>query len=134
MAIATQSYPIDRDYRITATDNGNFLILGNSSGTDAVGGWHIQLNPDNASDVSIAVVARTMGKNPSDQSVPFEPIPYRRVSLNNVASDYTLVSALLNGPCLIQVPANGLSVALLVSMTVGNCMLYSMPVVGSTAV
>lgn len=130
-------YPLDRDYLVLpANDDGNILVLGNSSGTDAVGGWLVHLVPDGSSDIEIAILGRITGKVPSDESVAFIPIPYRRINLAGVVSDYAMVTTgvTVSGNSIIQIPANGLSVGLLVSTKTGTAKLYSMPVVGSTAV
>jgi hypothetical protein len=113
-----------REYRVTPNDHGSILYLGNAS-DGRTGTFVIQWVPDNSFSGSFAVVARVYGKPASDNGVPFNPVPYRRVTLANVASDRTLVADALATSFLIEVPSNGIAVGLLCACTDGFGTLYS---------
>lgn len=118
-----------REYPVNSTDNGKILFLGSAS-DGRVGTMMITFVPDIAWTGSFAVVARPYGKPASDNGVGFQPIPYRRVTLNNVASDRTIVSDILTQPFIIEVPANGLAIGLLTSTLSGTGVVYSWPLNG----
>lgn len=120
-----------RSYIITSADNGLILTLGPAATSTSVGTFIVQFNPDVDSDYTVAVMGRCWGQAAKDQNVPFVPIPYRRVSLANVASDYAIVSDTLSGPALIQVPANW-EIGLLVAVSAGTCSVCSMDLLGSS--
>lgn len=121
-----------RSYVITAADNGVILDLGPAATSQSVGTFVLQFNPDVESDYAVVVMGRCWGQAALDQNVPFMPIPYRRVTLSNVASDYAIVIATLSGASMIQVPANW-SIGLMVSATAGKCSLVSWDLQGSSA-
>ena len=123
-------YPIGRRYKITTVDNGKFPTFGNVSSSD-VGSWHVTFVPDESFVGSIAFVGRPAGKDASDDGVGFASIPYRRVQVGGIASDNTLVTATNSTGLMAIVPADGMSVALLVEGTDGFGYLYSRPLVGS---
>lgn len=132
MALA---YPVERRYRITTADNGNFPTLGEASDSD-VGVWHVAFYPDEDFVGTLEVVGRSQGKGPHDDAAGFGHVAFRRVQLAGMASDYELVqtSAVvvpLNTDFLILVPAAGLSIALAVLCTQGAGTLYSKPLAGS---
>ena len=119
-----------REYRVTTSDNGKFLFLGNAS-DGRTGTFVIQWVPDASFAGSFGVTARVYGKPASDNGVAFQSIPYRRVSLAGVASDRTLVAAVLTDAFLIEVPSSGVVLALLCECTAGFGTLYSWPLMGS---
>lgn len=119
-----------REYRVTTADNGKFLYLGNAS-DGRTGTFVIQWVPDGSFVGSFGVTARVYGKPASDNGVAFQSIPYRRVSLAGVASDRTLVAAVLTDAFLIEVPSSGVALALLCECTAGFGTLYSWPLNGS---
>ena len=120
-----------REYRVTTNDHGKFLFLGNAS-DGRVGTFTIQFAPDPGGSWqgSFAVVARVYGKPASDNGVGFQSIPYRRVALNGAASDRVLVSDVLTGSFIIEVPANGLVICLLVNAQAGFGTVYNWPLNG----
>lgn len=120
-----------RSYIITSADNGLILTLGPAATSTSVGTFIVQFNPDVDSDYTAVVMGRCWGTAAQAQGVPFVPIPYRRVSLANVASDYAIVSDNLNGAALIQVPANW-EIGLLIATTQGTCSVCSMDLLGSS--
>lgn len=118
-----------REYRVTSADHGKILFFGNAS-DGRVGTFVVQWVPDASFAGSFAVTGRVYGKPASDNGVPFDPIPYRRVTLANVASDRELVADTLTTPFLIEVPSNGIAVGLLCACTDGFGTLYSWPLNG----
>lgn len=129
-------YVSQRSYTITAKDNGLILSFGPAATSSSVGTFVMQLNPDVDSDFSAVVMGRCWGPAAQDPNLPggvmpFEPIPYRIASLNNIAADYSIVSATLTQPALIQIPANW-EIGLLVSVTLGNCPVCSWNLQGNS--
>lgn len=122
---------VDRSYKVTTKDNGNFLFLGNAA-EGQVGAMCVQWVPDEQFTGALGVTSRIYGFPITDSGVPLGlvPVPYRRVNINGTASDYGFDTATLTGPSIINVPANGLAVALLVSCTAGTGWLYSWPLLG----
>lgn len=128
------TYPIDRSYRVTTTDNGNFLNIGNAA-SGRVGTWLVHWVPDlSFAGGGLTVYGRGYGKPASDAGVPWATIPYRRINVAGVASDYAIVTATVGAAGMIQIPANGLAVALGVSCTAGFGWLYSWDLNGPSAV
>ena len=134
MALAPNILPFElanagREYKVTTNDDGKFLFFGNAS-DGRVGTIVVQFDPGLAWNGSFAVVGRVYGKPASDNGVGFVPIPYKRVSLDNVASDRALVSAVLTSTFIIEIPANGMVVALLTSAASGTGVVYNWPLNG----
>lgn len=119
-----------REYRVTTADNGKFLFLGNAS-DGRTGTFVVQFVPEAGFAGSFGVTARIYGKPASDNGVAFQSISYRRVALAGVASDRTLVSAILPDSFLIEVPSSGVVLTLLCECTAGIGTLYSWPLNGS---
>lgn len=119
----------NRRFTIKASDNGNILEMGPAANATSVGVMVIQFNPDQSSDYEATVMGRCFGQNAAD--CPYVPIPYRRVTLNNIASDYAVVHDAITGASLIQVPANW-AIALLVSCTAGSCVVASQDLLGNS--
>lgn len=126
-------YPITQRYQITVADNGKFPTLGVVS-RDESGCWHLTFVPDDSFVGSIAIVGRSSGKDIAGDGNGFGSIPFRRVQIAGVASDNSLVTTpYANSTGMIAIiPADGLSVALLVECTAGFGYAYSRPLVGST--
>lgn len=126
-----------RLHAITSADDGQILELGPATtggGGNQEGTFAIQFKPELDWDGQIVVAGRVFGKAADDVDLPFIPIPYRRANLDNLASDYRIVFDPINSTALIQVPASGLSVGLLVTCTAGKCFVVSQPLNGSSAV
>lgn len=96
-----------------ADSTDSILELGPAGTTQQVSTMTIQFVPDLAWNGEVVVVGRSLGQAAQDGNAPFVPIPYRRVSLDNAASDRALVSDPITGTATIEVPANGLSIGLL---------------------
>lgn len=94
----------------------------------------VQFTPSVDFAGDFAVLGRTMGTAADANDIPFIPVPYRVVSLNDEAQGYEMSSALIAGSALIQIPANGLSLVLLNGLTAGEMKLTMWDVSGSSAV
>ncbi len=127
-AIKTAS---NRKWIITPADHGLILDFGAAATSQSTGTFVFQFNPDVDCDYSVVVMGRTWGAAAADADVPFMPIPYRRVTLNNVASDYAIVSDAVSGASMIQVPANW-AIGMLVACTTGKCSVVSWDLAGSS--
>lgn len=121
----------NRTYVITPADNSYILDMGPGGTSSSVATMVIQFNPSGDSDYQVIVMGKVWGEAARLLNVPFVPIPYRRVTLANVASDYAIVSAPVTGASLIQVPANW-AIGLAVITTVGTCQVASWPLQGSS--
>ena len=123
-----------REYKVTVADHGKFLFLGNAA-SGRVGTFAIQWVPKASFSGSFALTARMEGKPASDNGVAFIDFPIRRVALNDVASDRTITTntatPLVNS-FIIEVPSNGVVLALLCSCTAGTGVLYNWPLNGSS--
>ena len=127
-------FPAGSPFRILPAQNGQTLSFGSTSDENPNGAWHLMFVPSVDYDGSIAVVGRTPRISTADLTVPWIPVPYRRITLNNVASDYAIVSTAitLDGPYQILVPATGMAIGILVACNAGQCMVYSQKMTGST--
>ena len=123
----------NRSFQITPLNDGQLLEVGPAASSQ-VGTFVIQINPDLNFIGQIAVLGRAYGEGARSLNMPAVKIPYRRVTLAGVASDYTLVSDFITGPALIQVPANGISVILEVACAAGTCGVALWDLEGSGAV
>lgn len=123
-----------REYKVTVADHGKFLFLGNA-GDGRTCTMSIQWVPEASFAGSFAVTARMSGKPASDNGVAFIDFPFRRVALNDVASDRALTTNTLTPLCdsfIIEVPSNGVVLAMLCACTAGTGVLYSWPLNGSS--
>jgi len=133
MAITKAS---NRRYTIKPEDNGNILEIGPGSTPNFVGTFVIQFNPDVNWVGAVVIVARLTGAAASDANLPFLPVPYKRVTINNVASDYAFTSDTLTvaSGTKIQVPASMDSIGLLVACSAGSCTVICQDLNGPSAV
>ena len=118
-----------REYPVRVADHGKIIFLGNAS-DGRVGTFTIEFVPDASWSGTFAVLGRVYGKPASDNGVGFSPIPYRRICLNNVASDRAIVSDVLTGHFIIEVPASGLAIGLLASVQASGGVVYNWPLNG----
>lgn len=121
----------NRVFTITSAVNGDILELGPGSTTQFAGFMAIQFNPDLTFAGEVVVLGRLTGAAAEAAELPFLPVPYRRVTVNNVASDYTFVSDAISGATKILVPAGMDSIALLVACTAGSMDVVSWDLQGS---
>ena len=129
------NFPTGRDQMIGVANNGDTFILGNTSDEADAGGWKLTLMPDAATGWtgSITIMRRPSGKGAFDNNVGFMPSSYRRIVVNNTASDYLWDSVALTGASEVQVEGNATSVAFYVQCTAGSARVYTRPVNGPTA-
>lgn len=128
----------NRSYKVTTSTElmagFPFLEIGPAGTTSFVSTLIVQFKPDENFAGDFVVMGRTLGTAADSADVPFVPIPYRVVSLNDVAQDYSMVSAPIAGSAMIQIPANGMSVALLDGLTAGSMQLTMWDLQGGSAI
>lgn len=123
---------IGKDYTITADDNAKILFLGDASSSRTSVKTIMWVPGLTFAGAGFSVVGRIYGPAPDKAGVTMVPLPYRRVNLAGVASDRAVVSdSLPAAGFLIEVPANGQTLALVVSCTAGTGQLYNWDSVGS---
>ncbi len=124
-------FTASRAQRIGPEHSGRFAVLGNVSAVEG-GHWRVQFYPDDLFSGSLTPVGRSAGKDAHDADVGFGTVPYRRVQMNGVASDRAIVSD--GNPIatdfIIEVPASGLSIALLIDVSVAGGLLLTQPLSG----
>ena len=125
--MAKSIFPVagSSSFTVTSEYDGDFIEFGDATPRDETGCVTIQFNPDVEFDGQFAVVARRK-RTPNDSATdaPFLPVAYIAVNVNGAASLRPLSVAVISAPGLIEVPATGLSVGLLVACTAGKCTLY----------
>jgi hypothetical protein len=121
-----------RSQRIVAGTDGQLLILGDVNEVEG-GAWAVHFVPDASFVGTLIVLGRARGRAADTDGVGFAPIPYRRISLNNVAQDYAIVQDTITNTAIIQIPSAGLSVAILVNCSAGFGFVYNHPIAGATA-
>ena len=114
--------------------NGLFLEVGNASPLDRTGVVVIHFVPDVDFVGEFAVLGRPRNQpaTAADTGAPFVPVGYIAVNVNGAAVDRRYSQATVTGPGIIEVPANGLSVGLLVACSAGKCDLYFARLTGAT--
>lgn len=129
-------YPAGPVFRVLPAQTGTVAAYVTTSDENPSGAFAFQLVPSIDFDGGFVVVGRTPRISTADTTVPWQPIPYRRVTLDNVASDYAIVSAVIGmaGPSQILVPANGMSVGLLIACNAGQCMIYQQHMAGCVTI
>ncbi len=120
-------FPIDRAFRITSANHGNFAEFGPAGEGSMVGTWLFHWVPDSSFVGALGIVGRAYGQKAKDNDVPFVPIPFAPLNINGVvpAAPFVYISGTIDGNSIIQVPSNGLSVAVLIDCTEGFGWLYS---------
>ncbi len=112
-----------------------FLEIGPAGTTTLVSTLAVQFAPSVGFDGQFIVEGHLMGTPAGNVNAPFGPIPYRRVTLNNIAQLYELVTDAITTSALIQIPANGLTVALqMTTPTAGYCDVLVWDLQGSSAI
>lgn len=129
-------FPATSPFRVLPPQNGQILSFGSTSDENPSGAWAFTFIPSIDWDGGFVVLGRPPRISTADLTVPWLPVPYRRVTVNNVCSDYAMVSdglaLAVSGPYQILVPACGISIGLLVACNAGVCMIYGQKVTGST--
>ena len=117
--------PVNEPTFVATTEyDGDFVELGTGAADDEVGAVCIQFAPTIDFVGEFIVMGRNRKSPAQSVTAPFLPIPYIRVNVANVASDRAISSATITTTGMIEVPANGLSVAVLMSCSAGSCTLY----------
>lgn len=126
-------FPVGRYFVAQPAQNGDFAILGNAADS-RVGTWVVGFVPSADFVGAFGIVGRVTippAENDLGDDTTYVSIPYRRVTLAGVASDYALVSAAVGGTRdIIQIPANGMDVGLLIAASAGTCAIISWPLNG----
>lgn len=117
---------------ITTDDNGKFVEYGPAGTTMFVSTMLMQFAPTAGFVGSLLLHGKMLG--PAGETAPFLPIAYRRVNVAGLVSDYALSPDPIMAAGIIQVPANGMTLALLVTCSAGACQVYMMDVQGSSAI
>ena len=110
---------------VTSEYHGDIIEFGDATPRDETGLVTVQFNPDVTFVGEFAVVARRK-RTPNDSvtDAPFLPVAYVAVNVDNVAVLRPLSVAVITGPGMIEIPATGLSVGVLVACSAGSCTLY----------
>lgn len=122
----------NRSYVITPHDDGLILTLGPAATSSDVGTFILQLNPDLGAAWEVVLMGRCWGVAAQSLQMPFLPIPYRRCTIANVASDYAIVSDPVASAAMLQVPANW-EIGLLVACSAGRVGVTSWPLQGNSS-
>lgn len=119
------AFPISTPCTANVAYDGKVASLGNTSDTNLNGAISVMFVPDGQWVGQAVVVGRAQKISTADVTIPWVPVPYRRVTLNNISQDYAMVGDVLTltGPTLIHIPANGLMVGLLFAVAAGTCVL-----------
>lgn len=127
-------FPVGSPFRVLPAQNGQVASFGSTSDENPSGAWHLMFVPSIDFDGAFVVQGRTPRISTADLTVPWLPIPYRRITVNNVASDWSIVTDTLaiSGPYQILVPASGMAISALIACNTGQCMIYSQKMTGST--
>jgi hypothetical protein len=117
-------FPAPLEYNITTANDGATFVYGNTSTENPFGSWTFQFVPSLTFQGTFGVTARAARIPTTDTTIPWLAVPYRRISLNNTAQDYSLVTAQLVGTNdMIVVPANGLAVGIQMTINAGSCLI-----------
>ena len=121
-----------RRYDVTTNDHGKILFFGGAA-DGRVGTMFIQFVPNSQFVGQFSVVARPYGAPANTDGVALVDYPFRRVNINNVASDRTITNSTatpLVAGFQIEVPANGVVLGLLTSCVQGGGVVYTWPLNG----
>lgn len=121
-----------RFYLVTTADQGDILEFGPAASAGNVGVFTFEFAPSLDFLGSFKVMGKVFGLAAAPG--PFLPIAYRRVNINALASDYAIVADDVVPAAIIQVPANGMKIAMLVTVTQGTCGIYSWDMQGPSAI
>lgn len=120
----TGIFPAPLEWNVTTANDGATAVYGNTSDQNPFGTWTFQFVPSLTFTGTFGVVGRGARIPTTDTTVPWMPVPYRRVTLANTAQDYAIVTAVLAGTNdIIDVPANGKAIGILISCQAGSCLI-----------
>ena len=128
-------YPANAaDWMASDEYNGLFLEVGTPTLYDRTGTVMIYFRPSVDFTGSFAVMGRPRNQptTADDIGAPFVPVGYIAVNVDGAAVDRLYSSATISGPGIIEVPAHGLSIGLLVACTAGTCQLWFARLEGAT--
>ncbi len=123
-----------RYFVVKPDDDGDIADMGPAGTAALVATYTIQFIPSADFAGQFAVLGRVAGNAAQTAGVVMATIPYRRINVNGVASDYNIVTDVISGPGIIQVPANGLAVGLLIACSAGTCTVISADLSGPSAI
>lgn len=110
-----------RRYTITGNNDGAIIEFGPAGSNGSVGTMTLQFKGSIGAAWNGALLGRVFGVAADEVDMPFVPIPYRLVSLADVAQEgYPWSSDPISTDAIIQVPANGMSIAMLVGVSNGT--------------
>ena len=118
---------------VQVAQDGLVAVLGNTSDENPSGAISLSIYPSQDFTGSFAIVGRPPGISTSDTTVPWQAIPYRLVTLQDTASDYSFKSDTIAQAAIIHIPANGLAVGVLIACSAGTAQFYIKPMWGATA-
>lgn len=125
------TFPIERIIRITPQVHGSIGVLGNAFDGGAPGFISVQIATSADFAGSFQVVGSAGTKDASDTDLPFVQVPYTRIYVDNAVADYGLVTDDIVGNALIQIPANGIKVGLVIACTAGSAWVAPLAVAGN---
>ncbi len=113
-------------FTITTANNGGTAVFGNTSTENPFGTWTFQFMPDLNFQGTVSIMGRAARFPTTDLTLSWIPIPYRRVTIANIAQDYAIVTATLTGtPDMIDVPANGKAIGLFITCSAGTMLVHA---------
>ena len=124
--MAKNIFPVAGSAVFTATPefDGTFVEFGPGTAQDECGVVVLQFAPDLDWVGQFIVMARRKGSPADEVTAPFIPVPYIEVNVNGAASDRHHTDAIVTSTGLIEVPAAGVSIAVLMSCSAGTCAVY----------
>lgn len=127
MSIPTVINRPQRRFVVKPDDDGKIADMGPPSTGTIGGAYIIQFIPSEDFTGQFAVLGRVYGKpSVEDGGAQFATIPYRAINTNGTAAtSRDVVTAVITGPGIIEVPASGLSVGLLIACSAGSCTVVS---------
>ena len=119
-------YPVAIDQSVTVTTefDGDFIEFGAGSANATVGMLSLTFAPDIDWDGQFVVMARTAGQKPLEAGAPFLPVSYKRLNVNGAVADRGYTADAITSAGMIEVPANGVSIAVLTSCAAGSCKVF----------
>lgn len=108
--------------------------MGPAASEARVGTYIVQFVPSGDFVGEFKVLGKLFGEAARAADASFAPIPYRRININGLASDYAIVSDVINGASIIQVPCNGMALGLLMTCSAGSCDVVSWDLSGPSSI
>jgi hypothetical protein len=133
MSLGTTVRQPGPSFRITSANNGEIHEIGPAT-TSGVATIMVEFAPSLDFNGQFIVMGKILGQAAADKGASLLPVPYRLVNQANNAAGYEMVSNPVNDAGIIQIPANGLSIGLLVACAQGFCDVLVYRLDGSSAV